>query len=319
MTERYDLLAVGEILVDLVAPDAGTLEEAEGFLRTAGGAPANVAAAVARLGGRAAFAGAVGDDPFGEFLRSTLEGYGVDTDALHVTEERTTLAFVARNQGGIPDFVFYRGADAAFSAADLPLDLLARSRFVYLSSMALMSEPSRSATLRAAEEARTRGALIAVDPNLRPSSWRSLESMRTAVSPLLQAADIIKINIDEARLLVEGSDLERALSHVGHEGSLKVVTLGDEGSRWYRQGATGSVPAPRIEVQDTTGAGDAFMGALLAELARLDVTAASFHELETADLERSLGFACAAAAVSCTRTGAMASLPTREEVAPYWG
>jgi fructokinase len=305
---------VGEVLVDLVAPDAGTLEEAQRFLRTAGGAPANVAAAVARLGGRSSLAGAVGDDPFGVFLRQTLEGYGVDTTALRVTKERTTLAFVARNRGGIPDFVFYRGADAAYSTTDLPLDLLARSRFVYLSSMALMSEPSRGATLRAAEEARAHDVLIAVDPNLRPSSWPSLQSMRAAVRPLLQAADILKINLDESRVLVGEGDLEHALPHLGREDALTVVTLGGEGCRWYRRRATGSVPAPQVEVQDTTGAGDAFMGALLAELARLDVTAASFEALGIADLERSLRFACAAAAVSCTRTGAMASLPTRDDV-----
>src|SRR5947209_13205393 len=113
MSPPLDVLSVGEVLVDLIAPEAETLEDAAHFLRAAGGAPGNVAVAVARLGGRSAFAGAVGNDPFGAFLRATLEENSVDVSALRVVPERTTVAFVARNRGGIPDFVFYRGADAS--------------------------------------------------------------------------------------------------------------------------------------------------------------------------------------------------------------
>jgi fructokinase len=180
--------------------------------------------------------------------------------------------------------------------------------------MALMSEPSRGATLGAVEEARARGALVSVDPNLRPSSWRSLEEARNAIRPLLDGADVVKVNDDEAHLLTGEDSLEEAGARVGREDSLRVVTLGGAGCRWWWRGESGAIPAPTVMVQDTTGAGDAFVGALLAELARLDVTSTSFRRLRHEDLEACLRFACAAASLSCSRAGAMASLPTRSDV-----
>lgn len=314
MSANLDVLTIGEALVDLIAPDAETLEEADRFLRAAGGAPANVAVAVARLGGRSAVAGAVGNDPFGQFLRATLAENGVNLSALRVVPQRTTVAFVARNRGGIPDFVFYRGSDAAYSPEDLPLDLLSESRFVHVSSMALMSEPSRTATLRAVEEARSRGALVSVDPNLRPTSWPSLADARNAIGPLLELADIVKVNDDEARLLTNEARLDGAGPRVGRDDSLRVVTLGEEGCRWWWRGESGAVNAPRVSVEDTTGAGDAFVGALLAELSRLDHRGETFRDLPVSELERCLRFACAAASISCSRAGAMHSLPTRSEM-----
>src|SRR3954449_8891833 len=139
MTARdLDVLTAGGIPVDFAAPQAADLPVADEFLRTGGGAPAIVAAAVARLGGRSAFAGAVGADPFGEFLRRVLEAHGVLLHALRTVPERTSLAFVARNRGGIPDFVFYRDADFVIRPEDLPPDLVRQATFLHLSSLALM-------------------------------------------------------------------------------------------------------------------------------------------------------------------------------------
>ena len=311
----FDVTSVGEALVAFVAPDADELGSASAFIRAAGGAPANVAVAAARLGARSVFLGAVGDDPFGAYLRNVLQENGVDTQFVRSVQARTTLAFVARNRGGIPDFLFYRGADAQLRSEDLPQLLLERSRFIHCSSLALMTEPSASATRAAALAAGVAGALVSVDPNLRPTSWPSVDAMRTALDPLIQRADVLKVNDEEARLLTGTSDLRRAaVGLAGDASRLVVITLGADGCLWYWQGQTGQVPAPTVEVVETTGAGDAFVGALLAELSGQGYWGSHLLALQPPALEEILRFACAAGACACREAGAMASLPSREEV-----
>jgi fructokinase len=228
--------------------------------------------------------------------------------------ERTTLAFVAQNIGGIPDFLFYRGADTKLRPEDVPDDLIRETAFLHLSSLALLAEPSGSATLSAAERASGRDTLVSVDPNLRPSSWASVEAIRASVAPLLAAADVLKVNDEEARLLTGEEDMKRALSLMGREDSLAIVTLGPEGCLWQWQGKSGSASSPRVEVVETTGAGDAFVGAVLAELCRHGYTGERFQALDTETVAEIARFACAAGALACTAPGAMASLPTRPEV-----
>lgn len=310
----FDVVTVGEALVDLVAPDALDLVHASSFVRAAGGAPANVAVAAARLGACSALVGAVGRDAFGSFLRLTLAENRVDVSWLLETDARTTLALVAKNAGGIPDFVFYRGADAVLRAEDIPVDLIARAAYVHVSSMAVLSEPSRSATLRAIALAHEAGALVSVDPNLRPSSWPSIDAARAAITPLMEAADVLKVNDDEALLLTESGDLTTAIQQLARPDRLTVITAGAEGCMFRWQGEAGRASAPTVEVIETTGAGDAFVGALLAELSRRGPGRESFSALSSEHIEEILTVACAAGALACTRVGAMAALPTRPEV-----
>jgi len=314
MSGRLDIVTVGEVLVDLVAPDAHHLAGATTFHRTAGGAPANVAVAGNRLGARTALISAVGRDPFGAYLRELLQEEGVDTSALALVDQRTTLALVARNAGGIPDFVFYRGSDAVLSPDLVPEELIQRSTFLHVSSMALLSEPSRGATLAAVEIATRRKVLVSVDPNLRPSSWPSLVEARRAISPLLRAADVLKVNDEEARLLANTHDLDEAMTVLAGKDRLLVVTLGSDGCTWRRGAESGQAPAPRVQAIETTGAGDAFVGALLAELSGPASVAGSITTLPAETLSAAVRFACAAGALACTRVGAMAALPARQEV-----
>ncbi|GAC1519434.1 MAG: carbohydrate kinase [Chloroflexota bacterium] len=310
-----DLISVGEILVDFVAPGADDLVTAEQFIRAAGGAPANVAVAASRLGARSAFVGAVGRDAFGDYLVDVLKRSGVDVTGVQHMPQRTTLAFVAKNEGGIPDFVFYRGADTELSAAMLPHATLQTARIVHASSLPLTHEPSRSATIAAVHEARDAGALISVDPNLRPSSWPSLEAAIRIVEPLIVAADILKVNEEEARVFSGRSDLDGAADSLTRAGRvLVVVTLGAQGCMWRWKGHGGSIAAPAIDATDSTGAGDAFLGALLAEIARHGYTRQTLQSLSVPTLEESLRFAVAAGAIACLTAGAMPSLPVREQV-----
>lgn len=312
-SERFDLLSVGEVLVDLVAHDAPDIAIATSFIPAPGGAPANVAVAAARLGARAAFVGAVGDDPFGHLLSRVLQENEVDLSALKIVSERTTVAFVARNRGGIPDFVFYRGADTTLTPEDVPLDLITRSTFVYLGSMALMSQRSADTAMYVVEAARETGTLIAVDPNLRPSSWPSTQVMLDAVMPLIEAAHVLKVNDQEARLLTGTEDLNAAIRRLARD-ALLVVTEGASGCYWRWGKEKGQVAAPRVKVSDTTGAGDAFTGALLARLAEGRPSPETLRAMSADAIAKTLRFACGAGAWSCTAPGAMPSLPTRDQV-----
>jgi len=309
-----DITAVGEVLMDLVALNAPSLSTAEEFVPTPGGAPANVAVAASLLGAQCAFVGAVGADPFGDRLRRVLHENGVDVSALRTVDERTTLAFVAKNRGGIPDFVFYRGSDAALQAQHIPEALLQRSRFLYVSSMATMSLGSRAATVRAMHLAHGAAVLVCCDPNLRPSSWPAIEQARTAIQPLIEGSSIVKVNDVEARLLAGTDDLRLAMERLVRIDQLLIVTMGANGIAWRWRSESGHIPAPSVAVEDTTGAGDAFVGALLADLSRHDVTGAHFNQVPAETIVGCLRFACAAAALACMKAGAMASLPSRNDV-----
>lgn len=311
---RYDVVAVGEALVDLIAPGAADLQHAERFTRAAGGAPANVAVAVARLGGKSGLVSALGEDALGVYLRQLLQQSGVDMRAVKTVAAPTTIALVARNDGGIPDFVFYRGSDRELHAADIPRQLVAEAHFVYLSSMALMTEPSRAATMNAAAMARDSHSLVSVDPNLRPSSWPSLEDARKRIGALLAVADVVKVNDEEARILTGETDPSDALAGVGRQEALAIITLGAGGCLWRWQSHIAHEPSPSVAVVDTTGAGDAFMGTLLASLAATGITSETFASLDSETVAGCMRFATAAGALACTKPGAMPALPTREEV-----
>jgi fructokinase len=263
--------------------------------------------------------GAVGDDPFGRSLVGLLRAESVDISGVRVAPFRTTVAFVAQNMGGIPDFVFYRGADVELRPEDVSPDILLLSRFLCVGSLALMSSPARDATLYAVEMAHEGGPLVAFDPNLRPGSWPSLSEARRAILPLARSADVVKVNDEEALLLTETSDLESAMAALAGPKTLVVVTMGPRGALWRRGDTSGSSAAPKVQVSDTTGAGDAFMGALLHELAAREYSPGASTELDVANLDAALRVAAAAGAFSCTRLGAMASLPTREQMREMFG
>lgn len=309
-----DVCSVGEVLVDFIAPDADDLRSAGTFLPAPGGAPANVAVGASRLGARTAFVGAVGEDAFGSLLEDALRANSVETSGLRRVPERTTLAFVTRRAGGIPDFLFYRGADMQLGPEDLPEELIARSRCVHLSSMALLTTQTRESTFKAIDLARRHGATVCVDPNLRPSSWPSLEEARAALAPLLDAAIILKVNDAEALLLTGAETLPDAMDELARDGRLLVVTAGAEGCFWRWSGEDGRVEAPRVDVIDTTGAGDAFVAALLASLAERTAGRSLMDAAGVEDIREALRFAAAAGALACTRPGAMSSLPVRDEV-----
>lgn len=313
--QRYDVTALGEILVDFTPAGVGE-QGSPLFQANPGGAPCNVLAMLAKLGRRTAFIGKVGDDLFGHMLRARIRSAGIDDAGLVESgEARTTLAFVAIDETGDRDFSFYRhpGADMMLQGNEIPGELLRRTRVFHFGTISMTHENIRRVTRQAVACAREAGALISFDPNLRPPLWQSLDTAREQMRYGCSQCDVLKIEIDELRFLTGKTELDEAVASLRSEFpniGLVLVTAGAEGSFAFR--GTLRVWQPtflRVKTIDTTGAGDSFLGTCLSFL--LDHPVASLSE---ADLNEMLFTANAAASLVTTRKGALASMPTPDEV-----
>jgi len=310
------VIAHGELLIDFVPTVTGVgLMDAPAFIKAAGGAPANVAAGLARLGVPAGFLGQVGDDPFGHFLAQTLRDAGVDVTTLSFSNQaRTALAFVSLRADGERDFMFYRhpSADMLFSAADVDVHagVLRAARAFHFGSISLIAEPARSATLRAVALAREGGALISYDPNLRLPLWPSAEAARAGMLPGPEHAAIVKGSEEELELMTGAPDETEALARLWRPGMKMVaITRGAAGSTYVTPRFRGTVPGVPVQAVDSTGAGDAFMAGLLRGVL------ADPAVLEAEDeLRQVYRFANAVGALTAANRGAIPSLPFPEDV-----
>lgn len=310
-----EVICLGELLIDLISLGPETPGAAPRYLQAPGGAPANVACALSRLGVRSAFAGKVGRDFLGRFLADTLKAEGVDTGMLRYSDQaHTTLALVSLGEAGAREFLFYRnpGADTLLERSDLDQSGLVQGKIFHFGSLSLCSEPARSATFQAIRWARQAGLLVSYDPNLRPGLWTSEAAMRTAVLEALPLADLVKLSEEELCLLAGSADLSEALDRLWQpQLQLLAVTLGARGCQLRSPEGDLESPGFRVQALDTTGAGDAFMAGLLAGLLR----AGKAPSLRT--LEGILRRANAAAALSTTRYGAIPAMPRTEELEAF--
>jgi fructokinase len=311
-----EVVTCGELLIDFVATEVGvTLAQASLFQKAPGGAPANVAVGLARLGHHVGFMGQVGDDEFGHFLADTLSSNAVDIGGLRFsTQARTALAFVSLLAQGEREFMFYRhpSADMLWRSEDVDPAYTANSRIFHYGSISLIHEPSRSATLTALTSARRNGALLSYDPNLRLSLWPSPDAARTGMLTGWQHAEIVKVSEEELLFLSRESTLERAISSLWHPHlQLLVVTQGKDGCTYFTSETTGHVPGFSVPTVDTTGAGDAFVAGMLSGLLTANLT------LEKSVIEHALTLGNAAGALSTTQIGAISSLPSREAVQSF--
>jgi fructokinase len=312
-----EVVCLGETLVDLVSVRPGArLEDAPSFRFAAGGAPANVAAGVARLGRRSALIAAVGDDAPGRFLRAALARSGVDVGAVAtVPRHPTALALVSVASDGRPEFAFYGDHPAHLTLCLTPAmrTRIAAARIVHYGSISLLANPSRAATLTARAIARRRGGLTSYDPNLRPSLWPSAATARRWLIAGLEGADIVKVNREELSFLTGMRDVRRGLGALLARGPrLVVATLGADGCVWRGVMGEGRVRGLRARVVDTTGAGDAFVAAMLVGL--LEHDAGREHLPAASTMDAVLTFATAAAAASTECRGAIPALPSRRRI-----
>jgi fructokinase len=313
-----DLLCLGELLVDLVATATGPLRSAPGFVRAAGGAPANVAVAAARLGVRSGFAGAVGRDEFGQFLANELRSNGVDTRGLHIPDRgRTPLAFVSLKGNAERDFLFYweDTADFHIRPAHVPARLVRDSRILHFGSISLIHPPMRNVTLAAAEAARrSPGVLVSCDPNLRLNLWRSPAAARRGIFEAIRQADVVKVSGEELEFLTGSQSLERGLALLGRRTDAAVlVTFGRKGAAFRWGGAAGRVPGFKVDAVDSTGAGDGFVAGFLSCLLRSREDLSGLAP-DVEELKEWVRYANAVGALSTTRRGAIPAFPAAAEV-----
>ncbi len=313
------VLCFGEALIDFHAEGRDPQGYPQAFLPFAGGAPANVAVAVAKLGGASRFAGMLGKDLFGDFLLDSLQHAGVDTrDVARTDTANTALAFVALDAHGERSFSFYRppSADLLFRPEHFRADTFDGTAVFHVCSNS-MTEPSAAETTREGmRRARAAGTLVSFDLNLRPALWPRDVDARAEAWQALQLADLVKLSAEEfAWLAVDG---EAAVMERLWQGRtrLLVVTDGPNPLRWFHPDAEGELPAYRVPMVDSTAAGDAFVGCLLQQLAEQQIGAGELDALVATlpRLHATLRHAAAAAALAVTRQGSFVALPTLDEV-----
>ncbi len=313
------VVTLGEMLIDFLPMETGEGAGEPGYLQKAGGAPANVAACVVTLGGKAAFVGKRGNDAFGHFLKHVLEECGVDTQFFTATDEaKTGLAFVSLDASGDRSFLFYRdpSADMLLQQSEIPLAAIAEAGILHVGSISLIAEPSRSATLFAVEEAKRQGVFISYDPNWRPALWPSESYALESIRLIYPHCDLIKINREELLLLTGSADAEAGAAFFHREGIAHVlVTLDADGCYYsFMDAATaaplsGYAPGIAVDCKDTTGAGDAFVGAFLYQLSRHDTRKPSASAMQSW-----VRFSVLTSALVTTKKGAIAAMPTAQEV-----
>ena len=306
------VLSFGELLIDFVALEMGvTVGDASGFVKAPGGAPANVAAAVARLGYRSAFMGQVGDDPFGRHLAGVLAAESVDIAGLtYSSEARTALAFVSNTADGDRSFMFYRhpSADMLMQPEDVDTAVIDACDIFHHGSITFIREPAASALRLALERAVARDKFVSYDPNLRLPLWDSAEAAKAGMLAGMETANLLKISDEELTFLTGGDDVAPLWRD-----SLEVicVTYGAKGAVAHlKDGRVIAHDGYAVKAVDTTGAGDAFVAAILIGILE---NRADWQ----AKLPEILDFANAVGALTCRRKGAIPSLPTMAEARAF--
>ena len=314
----FDLLCVGEALVDFLPQERGPMRAVRHFAVTSGGAPANVAIGASRLGARVAFAGVVGEDEFGHFLRDSLEREGIDCSAVrHSSARKTGLSFIALDEDGERTFDFYGAPSADMLLEPADADAAPPARIVHAGSNTLLLPAGVEATRLFLERARRAGAVISLDPNLRLHRWAQPAVLQQLLAELCPMADVVKLASEEAAFVTGVADPRGAARALVERGvALAIVTRGGEGAVWARRDEAGDVRAPIVQVVDATGAGDGFMAGLLVRVAE-DLRAGVRPEAIPAPrLQEHLAFACRVGAAVVRRLGAVDGLPRAGEPLP---
>lgn len=316
-----DVICLGEALIDFIPLESGVhLMDVDAFKKAPGGAPANVAAGLAKLGNTSAFVGKVGDDAFGRFLAKTFADAGVDTSRmLYDASARTGLAFVSLTAEGVPEFMFYRNpsADMLLTAEELDGEFIRSARAFHYGSITLISEPSKSATEAAIRHASEGGLLISYDPNLRRPLWPSESHAKREMLAAMVHPHVVKLSEEELTFLTGECDQSagsRKLMRACPNVQLVAVTLGSAGCYFRNAQGEGRAAAFSVDVVDTTGAGDGFVAGLLSCLLGCTSEPEEIGSLNCEELGRTFRFANAVAGLTTTKRGAISALPSRPEV-----
>lgn len=311
------IICIGELLIDFICSDIDSgLVKGTNFIKKAGGAPANVSAAIAKLGGNASFAGKVGADEFGVFLNKTLEESGVDTSMLiQDKNENTTLAFVSLASDGERDFIFNRGADEKLELSEINMDKFETSKIVHFgSATGFLGGALTETYFKLMEIAKEKNMFISFDPNYRVDLWKNnLQTFLDYSIRSLKFADFAKLSDEEIQLISGKEDIEEGIDELHKYGVKTIcVTLGKDGTLISVSGKKSVVASIKIKSIDSTGAGDAFVGGTLFKLADSENPKHTISDVN--EMNNVISFANKVGAIVCTKYGAISSLPTLEEV-----
>lgn len=314
------VLCLGEILFDYLADRSGlTLEQVESWTRYPGGAPANVACALVKLGIPAGFIGAVGGDELGDSLVEVLQEVGVDTTGVqrHSTAP-TRQVYVLRNEMGDRSFVGFgecntaEFADTHLLAAQIPEVLFENAEFLVLGTLGLATPDSREAITKAIKLAEIYNVKIIADINWRPLFWPNPDEAKPQIKELLKKVDFLKLSDEEAQWLFATTDAG-AITYRLDSPEGVFVTAGDRGCSYCISENEGKIPAFRVDVEDTTGAGDGFVAGLVSQLCKVGIK--SLRDAETT--KKVVTYASAVGAMTAMKPGAISAQPTATEVEAF--
>jgi len=302
------IICVGEALIDMICTDKGKpLSEGDNFLKKAGGAPTNVAAAIAALGGNVELAAKVGGDPFGDHLVDVMDSFGVSTKwMLHDENYFTTFAFVSLMENGERDFYFNRGADGELTRDEVDaIDLTEFSIIHFGSATAFLHGPLQIAYLSLLQKALVQDIFISFDPNYRSLLFQyNKQSFIDQSWNFLEHCHFFKVSDEEAMMLTGRSTLTDAVNDLLlRTRSVFAITLGKDGTMLGLHGETKIIPSIKIKPVDTTGAGDAFVGAVLFQLAKRSLK--EIKSLNLSEWEKIIVNGNKAGARTCEYMGAM--------------
>jgi len=314
------VICLGEVLYDCLAKEAGKpLEEVTAWEAYPGGAPANVASCLVKLGTPAAFIGCIGQDEAGQSLKQLLEEIGVNCHGIqkHPTAP-TRQIYVLRALNGDREFAGFgdqpadQFADAFLEADQLPIPLFEQTQFLVLGTLELAYPTTRKAIFRALDLANTYYLKVVLDVNWRPMFWNHSDQALSLIQQLWQYVDILKLSREEAQWLFNTAE-SGAIAHQLSSVEGVFVTDGEGTISYYFNGYEGKIPAFQVAVTDTTGAGDSFVAGLIHQLSQKGL--AHFNDGTT--IKQAVTYACAVGGLSTTKAGAIAAQPTAQEVEAF--
>lgn len=304
------VICPGEALIDFVSMDIGkTLKATDGFIKKAGGAPANVAAAISKLGAEAYFCGTVGDDAFGGFLEDTLNNNNINTELLFKIKNNTTFAFVSLMENGERDFEFARDADECLTFDMISDRLEEFDLYHFGSATAFMGGNLKDTYFKLKEYAKSNNKIISFDANYRESLFgNNKEEFIKCCKEFIVDSNIVKLSEEEAKLISGIEDIKEASQYIVNLGCENLmVTLGKEGTLLSNREKQILIKTKEVKMKDATGAGDAFIGAVIAQI--LNEPGKSMEKIvEMANL---------VGGITTTKLGALESIPTWDEVFEY--
>lgn len=308
------VFCIGELLIDFIGKDIGTgLKNGVNFEKKAGGAPANVSAAVCKLGGEAYFLGQVGDDSFGRFLVDMLKSININTEMTKM-EGYTTLAFVAIDENGERDFEFHRGSDGKYSFDNINLKKINKNDIIHFgSATGFLDGELKNTYFKLLKHARENNIFISFDPNYRDMLIKdeNLDQFVEDCKSFIKYADFIKVSDEEIKLITKENDIKEGVKKLHDFGAKFVaVTLGAEGTLISDGNNVEIIPSIKIKQVDSTGAGDAFVGGVLKRISEIE----DKKEIDFEKWRDIIAYGNKVGAITCTNYGAIDSIPTEKDL-----